>query len=208
MKLFPPFFFQTEVDSEPFILSSQSSQPVYSQEFEKNTRATKTGLNPFNHQSPPNLQAHSQVPLADDNSPLQLSDGSSVQPNGLDLPPQNEDLPDFLAGTPPSPPPSPTDYPFLHRDISDQTKNARLQKPTSDVQFAQSSANESDEGDADLHDRIQAKLQQVHENQIEQNQSEVDTSDCDQNSDIRFLTPTYFKHVSLNLLAFQRSLEQ
>lgn len=173
---------------------------MYSQEFIKNTQATKTKLNPFNHQSPPNLQAHTQVPSVDDNS-LQLSDGSSVPPNGLDLP-QNEDPPNVLARTPPSPPPSPTNYPFMLREISDKTKNAQLQKSTSHIQYAQSSANESDEGDGDLQDRIQAKFQQIHDDEMGQNQSDVDTSDCDLNADIRFLTPTYFKKVSLNLLAF------
>lgn len=183
------FFFQTEADSEN--INSQSSQPVYSQEFIKNTRATKASVHPFNHQLPPNLQAHSQVPLADDNS-LQLSDESSVQPNGLNLP-QNDDPPDVLVGTPPSPPPSPTDYPFLHRD---QTEDAHLEKSTSHIQFAQSSANESDEGDGDLQDRIQAKFQQIRETEMRQNESDVDTSDCDKNPDIKFLTPTYFKKVS------------
>ena len=158
--------------------------------------APKTGVSSLNHKSP-NFQAHSQVRSPINNSPLQISDGSPAQSDNLDLM-QNEDLP--LAGTPPSPPPSP-DYPFVHRKFSIQDRDAPLQNSSFlHRQFAQSSANESEESDADLHDRLQAKFQQIHETQHKQNPPDTDTSDCDRSPDIKFLTPTYFKKVCLNLI--------
>lgn len=163
----------------------------------KNTHAQKPCVHPLNHESP-HFQGHSQVQSAV-NSPLQMSDDSPADPGGIDII-QNEDPPDFLGGTPPSPPPSP-DYPFIHGNFAIQDRDASLQKSSiSHRQFAQSSADDSGGSEVDLHDRIQAKFQQIHETQKKQNHAESDTSDCDKSPQFKFLTPTYFKEVCFNIM--------
>lgn len=162
----------------------------------------------LNHETSAEIRTDSHAPLIVRVNPVQEPGEVTEMFNVAEL---EDTLPHLPSVSLPSAPVSPPD---IHRKAPNHNGNIELQNNSivhnnttvenniavqnrttfSHMQFAQSSANESDDN-SDVNEHLHTKFLRLYENRKNHEPSDPDTSDCEKNAEYRFLTPTYYKKV-------------